>query len=92
MKKRYVNGQKAVEQKGNTCTYYYKNGLMRAKGKLIDGQMQGKWTFNRESGKLWGTGHFKNNKKHGLWLRYDRKGKEEYRAKFSNGKLVSKEK
>lgn len=92
MKKLYANGQKAYEQKGGTLTYFYKNGLMRAKGKSIDGKMQGKWTFNRESGKLWGTGQFKDNKKHGLWLRYDRKGKEEYRAKFANGKLVSKEK
>lgn len=92
MQNKYANGQKAFEQKGTTLTYYYKNGLVRAKGKSINGLMQGKWIFYRESGMLWGTGQFKDNQKHGLWVRYDRKGKEEYREKFAHGKLVPKAK
>jgi antitoxin component YwqK of YwqJK toxin-antitoxin module len=84
----YKNGQKISEQKGDTLTYYYDNGVMRAKGKSIDGSMEGKWTFNRKTGQLWVIGSFKNNKKHGLWLRYDRKGAEEYRESFADGKVV----
>ena len=86
----YKNGQKAFEQKGDTLTYYFKTGVVRAKGKSVHGKMQGKWIFNRESGQLWQVGHFKDDKKHGLWLRNDKKGKEEYRETFKDGKQVKK--
>lgn len=86
----YKNGQLISEQKGNTLTYYFKTGEVKAKGKSIDGVMQGKWIFNRESGDLWQIGNFRDNKKHGQWIRYDKKGKEEYHAKFDHGKLVEK--
>ena len=45
--------------------------------------MEGKWIFNRESGQLWQTGNFKNNEKHGEWIRYDKKGEKEYHVNFS---------
>ena len=86
----YKNGQLISEQKGKTLTYYFQTGEIKAKGKSIDGVMEGKWIFNRESGQLWQTGNFKNNKKHGEWIRYDKKGKKEYHVKFSNGKQVEK--
>jgi antitoxin component YwqK of YwqJK toxin-antitoxin module len=85
---KYKNGQLISEQKGNFLTYYFKTGLVKAKGKSIDGTMEGKWIFNRESGQLWQTGHFKKNKKHGSFVRYDKNGKIEYRAKFADGKLA----
>ena len=86
----YKNGQVISEHKGNTLTYYFKTGEIKAKGKSIDGVMEGKWVFNRESGQLWQIGHFRNNKKHGEFVRYDKSGSEEYRAKFENGKLIEK--
>ena len=86
----YKNGQLISEQTGKTLTYYFKTGEIKAKGKSIDGEMEGIWIFNRESGQLWGTGNFKNNKKHGEWIRYDKKGKKEYHVNFSNGKQVEK--
>ena len=55
-----------------TLTYYFQTGEI----------MEGKWIFNRESGQLWGTGNFKNNKKHGEWIRYDKKGEKEYHVTF----------
>jgi antitoxin component YwqK of YwqJK toxin-antitoxin module len=54
--------------------------------------MEGKWIFNRESGDLWQIGNFKNDKKHGQWIRYDKTGKVEYDADFENGKLIKKRK
>lgn len=84
----YKNGQKISEQKGDTLTYYYDNGVVRAKGKSVDGSMEGRWTFNRKTGDLWVVGSFKNNQKHGEWLRYDKKGVEEYRETFAAGKVV----
>src|SRR5687767_8357150 len=46
----YKNGQLISEQKGNVLTYYFKTGLVKAKGKSVEGSMEGKWIFNRESG------------------------------------------
>jgi antitoxin component YwqK of YwqJK toxin-antitoxin module len=84
----YKNGQKVKEQKGSTLTWFYKTGVVKARGKFVDNRMEGRWVFNRESGQLWQIGHFKNNKKHGEWVRYDKKGQVEYRARFADGKLV----
>ena len=40
-----------------------------------NGQMEGKWIFYRETGQLWQLGNFKNHKKNGSWIRYDKNGK-----------------
>ncbi|MCL4305789.1 DUF1801 domain-containing protein [bacterium] len=86
----YKNGQLISEQKGNTLTYYFKTGEIKAQGRFVNGMMQGKWIFNRESGQLWQIGHFKDNMKHGTFVRYDRNGEEEYHAEFSDGRLTVK--
>jgi len=86
----YANGQKVFEQKGNIRTYFFKTGTMRAKGKFVDGSMEGKWIFNRNTGDLWQIGHFLQNEKHGEWIRYDKKGTVEYHAEFVGGKLIKK--
>jgi antitoxin component YwqK of YwqJK toxin-antitoxin module len=49
--------------------------------------MQGEWNFNRESGQLWQVGNFKDNKKHGKWIRCDKQGHLEYEESFENGKI-----
>ena len=56
----------------------------------IDGSMEGKWIFNRNTGDLWQIGHFFQNEKHGEWIRYDKKGEVEYHAEFVEGKLTKK--
>lgn len=89
-KKFYANGQKIHEINGETLTYYYKNGKIRAEGLFTGGQMEGEWTFYRETGQLWQTGNFKNNKKHGAWIRYDRNGSVEYHENFDNGMIIKK--
>ena len=86
----YANGQKAYEQKKDLRTYFFKTGKLRAKGKFIDGKMEGKWIFNRITGELWQIGHFLQNEKHGKWIRYDKKGSVEYHAEFVEGKLKKK--
>ncbi len=86
----YKNGQRTFEQKGDILTYYYKDGSVRGYGPSIDGKMQGKWIFYRGTGQLWAVSHFKDDKKHGLWLRYDRNGDEEFRETFEDGKKLKK--
>ncbi len=78
------------EKKGDTYTHFFKSGNVRARGKQVGGVMEGKWIFNRGTGELWQIGHFKNGKKHGRWVRYDRKGKPEYDEVFEDGKLKKK--
>ncbi|WP_410503714.1 hypothetical protein [Flavobacterium sp. GT3P67] len=36
--------------------------------------MEGEWLFNLETGQLWQIENFKNSKKNGSFIRYDRNG------------------
>ena len=88
--KKYANGQKTYEQNGDILTYFFKNGKTKAFGKSVNDLMQGEWKFNRETGQLWQVGHFKDNQKHGQWIRYNKDGKLEYEEYFENGKTPKK--
>jgi antitoxin component YwqK of YwqJK toxin-antitoxin module len=46
--------------------------------------------FYRETGQLWQIGHFRDNQKHGSFIRYDRQNRIEYEEKFDNGKIIRK--
>lgn len=87
-KTHYANGQKIWELKDNRLTYYFKNGNVKAEGGYENEKMQGEWKFYRETGQLWQIGHFKDNLKHGSFIRYDRKDKVEYEEEFAGGKIV----
>jgi antitoxin component YwqK of YwqJK toxin-antitoxin module len=54
--------------------------------------MEGEWIFYRETGQLWVIGNFKNSKKNGTWIRYDKNDKIEYQKTFENGKTIKKKK
>ena len=87
--KQYVNGQKTYELVGDKLTYFFKDGKVKAKGVAINDLMQGEWKFYRESGQLWQVGHFKDNRKHGKWIRYNKQGDLEYEETFEQGKIKS---
>lgn len=89
-KKKYANGQKTYEQNGDTLTYFFKNGEVKAFGKSVNDIMQGEWKFFRESGQLWQVGNFKDNLKEGKWVRYDKEDKLEYEEYFENGNKLNK--
>ena len=42
------------------------------------------WTFNRIDGSLWQIGNFKNNLRHGKWIRYHKDGSIEKEMLFEN--------
>jgi len=90
-RKYYKNGQKVYDYGGSTLTYFYKSGVKKASRPFIDNRMEGEWMFWRETGQLWQIGNFRNNMKHGLWVRYDREGREEYREIFENNKPLKKQ-
>ncbi len=87
-KEHYVNGQKTYEQVGDKLTYFFKDGNTKAEGTSINKLMQGEWKFYRETGHLWQIGTFKDNKKHGKWLRFDKAGNVEYEEIFKDGKIA----
>ena len=89
-KKYYSNGQKAQELTGGKLTYFFKNGKVKAEGFLIKDKMEGEWKFYRETGQLWQVGNFKNDRKNGTWLRYDKNDKLEYQEIFNDNKIVKK--
>ncbi len=86
-KKEYANGQKTYKQKGDTLTYFFKDGKVKAEGISINDVMEGEWKFYRESGQLWQVGNFKNGEKNGNWIRFDKEGHTEYEEVFENGKI-----
>ena len=90
--KLYANGQPVSSQDGDILTYFFKAGIVKARGKNIGGIMEGEWIFNRESGALWQVGNFLSGKKHGRWLRYNKDTEIEYDADFKDGKLIRKNK
>lgn len=86
----YVNGQIKQELAGETMIHYFKNGKIKARGPYINGKMEGRWEFFRETGELWQTGELALGIKRGEWIRYDRDGQQEYRETFINGRIKKK--
>ena len=89
-KTHYANGQEIFDQSGDTLTYYFKDGKVKAQGKSVDDLMSGEWRFYRETGELWQVGNFTGGIKHGPWIRYHRNGEQEFNEAFDNGKLVKR--
>jgi antitoxin component YwqK of YwqJK toxin-antitoxin module len=87
-KTHYSNGQKVFHLENDYLTYYYKNGIKKAEGKFVNLNMQDEWKFYRENGDLWQIGNFKDNQKHGNFVRYDKNGEVEYNENFNNGKQL----
>lgn len=87
-KKSYSNGQNIYEVKDNVLTYYYKDGKIKASGNYINGLMEGEWRFYWQEGLVWQVGYFKQSKKHGVWIRFDKNGEITYNQTFENGKQV----
>lgn len=68
----YKNGQVISVQRGARLIYYFKNGRIKAEGISVNNLMEGEWKFYPESGQLMQVGHFKNGKKNGKWIRFDK--------------------
>lgn len=87
-KKQYANGQATYKLDGEAATYYFKTGKVKAFGPMVDEQMQGEWTFYKESkgdgNQLWQVGNFVDNAKHGNWKRYSKSGELEYDENFND--------
>lgn len=84
----YKNGQIVSEVKNDTLTHYFITGDIKAQGPYKNGQFQGKWIFNKKEGCLWQVGHFRDNLKHGSWVRYKPDGSVEKEQEFVNGEEV----
>jgi antitoxin component YwqK of YwqJK toxin-antitoxin module len=56
----------------------------------LNDEMQGEWFFYDQVEQLIQIWNFKDNLKHGIWLRFDKNWNEEYKEEFENGKIVKK--
>lgn len=90
-KKTYANGQKVYHLENDFLTFYFKTGVIKAKGPFVNGKMEGEWIFYRETGQLWQVGHFKDHKKHGRFIRYNRENEVEYDEMLEHDKVIKKE-
>ncbi|MDI5898664.1 hypothetical protein [Flavobacterium yafengii] len=54
--------------------------------------MEGEWLFYRDTGQLWQIGNFKNSKKNGSFIRYDRNDQVEYQETFENDTIIKNKK
>ena len=86
----YKNGQPISKIENQVKTYYFKTGIIKAQGVCINDSMEGEWRFFRENGQLWQVGNFRENLKHGEWIRYNRQGIVEYQEFFEHGKQIRK--
>jgi antitoxin component YwqK of YwqJK toxin-antitoxin module len=54
---------------------YHKDGSIRAKGRMLDGEFDGYWEWYRKDGTIMRSGYFRKGKQVGEWITYDRDGK-----------------
>lgn len=86
----YKNGQIKAEIVGDELIFYFEDGSIKAKGKILNEKMEGKWIFNRKGGQLWQVGNFTQDVKDGEIIRYDSKDQVAYHVIFKNGKVIEK--
>ena len=53
----------------------HKDGSIKAKGHMKDGELEGYWEWFRLDGSKLRSGHFKRGKQVGEWTTYDAAGK-----------------
>jgi antitoxin component YwqK of YwqJK toxin-antitoxin module len=68
--------------KGKIHIEYHKSGSVRAKGKMVDGELEGYWEWFRLDGSKLRSGHFSKGKQTGEWITYDKNGKEYKKTLF----------
>ena len=54
---------------------HHKDGSVRGRGQMLDGEMHGYWQWFRTDGTLMRSGHFERGAKVGEWTTYDGAGK-----------------
>ena len=62
-------------KKNGEYIQYHKNGHMKVSGKYKSGLEHGKWEWFCPGGLTMHTGEYKNGKKVGLWINYNKLGK-----------------
>jgi antitoxin component YwqK of YwqJK toxin-antitoxin module len=53
---------------------YHKDGSVRARGSVLDGELHGYWEWFRTDGTRMRSGHFDRGAKVGEWTTYDTNG------------------
>ena len=71
------------------ATFYHANGKVESSGKMLDGMIkEGKWTIYHDNGNKNVEGSYVKGQKDGLWIYYDRDGKQSATENWKNGTSV----
>ena len=62
----------------------HKDGSVRARGHMRDGEMDGYWEWFRVDGSMMRTGSFDRGRRIGTWTTYDRSGAPHKETHFSD--------
>jgi uncharacterized protein YdhG (YjbR/CyaY superfamily) len=65
----------ASKSSSSSYVHYHKDGSVWAKGKIVNGKMEGYWEWFRKDGSKMRSGHFIREKQVGQWITYDKAGK-----------------
>lgn len=74
-----------VLAQGNDTVFYYSDGTISSKGKMINGVPDGYWTTYYQNGAIRSQGDRVNTLLSGLWIFYDKYGKKEKEVMYENG-------
>jgi antitoxin component YwqK of YwqJK toxin-antitoxin module len=55
-------------------TATYANGRVKYRGRRLDGELHGDWSWYRRDGSLMRSGSFDRGRQIGIWRTYDRSG------------------
>jgi len=75
---------KELNKKDETYIKYHNDGSIWAKGRTVNGLMEGYWEWFRKDGTLMRSGYFEKDKQVGEWTTYDKSGKIVKVTKFNN--------
>jgi len=53
---------------------HYKDGSIKAKGQMANGELHGYWEWFRQDGSKLRSGHFEHGQPIDEWITYDRRG------------------
>ncbi|MEQ8850867.1 MAG: hypothetical protein RIB32_03695 [Phycisphaerales bacterium] len=79
-------GYYADDAETGMWTYWWNNGQLKGRGPYVDGAKNGMWTFWAETGER-DHGRYVDEKRQGVWRRYDAAGHELARLTFKDDEL-----
>jgi antitoxin component YwqK of YwqJK toxin-antitoxin module len=86
----YANGQIKAETVDGVMTHLFIDGNVKAQGPVVDGQMEGRWIFNKKDGLPLAGWPLENGVQHGSWTVFNADRSVQSEKHFDHGKVVKR--